>query len=267
MRSSISRKYFTTEKDSLRSYVSFNRNEHIGHILGEGLGLVLLKRLEDAERDNDKIYCVLHDILSNHDGCEAKKGYVVPAAAGQERLLTEIYTRTQYDRNRIFYVEAHGTGTQVGDPIEANTIGKFFQRSLIDPPLLIGSVKSNVGHTEGTAGIASLIKVAMSMRQRKIPPNMHFTALNPKIEAQHFNLHVVQTVVPFPLFDPNNENGYPVAIGLSTFGIGGNNAHAIIEEYQPKQTSIITNGHTSRGQPQQHFLFLISSELRILYLR
>ncbi len=230
--------------------------------LGEGLGLVLLKRLKDAERDNDKIYCVLHDILSNHDGCEDKKGYVIPSPAGQEHLLDAVYTRTQYDRKRIFYVEAHGTGTQVGDPIEANAIGNFFERSPLDPPLLIGSVKSNVGHTEGTAGMASFIKVVMSIKQRKIPPNMHFTALNPKIEAQRFNLHVVQTLVPFPLFNPNNENDNPVAIGINSFGIGGNNAHAIVEEYRPKQISTITNGHIDKKQFQQHFLFIFSSELQ-----
>jgi acyl transferase domain-containing protein len=237
----------------------------MSQFLGEGVGLVLLKRLSDAEQDGDRIYCVLRDALSNHDGCEAKIGFVVPAAAGQERLLNEIYARTQYDRNRIFYAEAHGTGTQVGDPIEANTIGRFFQRSPFDPPLLIGSVKTNIGHTEGSAGIASLIKVAMSMRNRRIPPNMHFKALNPKIEAQRFNMHVIQTIVPFPPFDPNNENESAVAISISSFGIGGNNAHAIVEEYRSKQASIIQNGHNSSEQLQQYYLFLFSSKLLILY--
>ncbi|CAF1168806.1 unnamed protein product [Adineta ricciae] len=231
-----------------------------GYAKGEGLGLVLLKRLSDAERDGDRIYCVLRDILSNHDGSENKNGYVVPSAAGQERLLNEIYTRTQYDKNRIFYAEAHGTGTQVGDPIEANTIGKFFQRSSIDPPLLIGSVKTSVGHTEGAAGIASLIKVCLSMKYRRIPPNMHFKTFNPKIEAQRYNLHVVQTIVPFPSFDPSNPNEYPVAISVSSFGIGGNNAHAIIEEYRPKQIPTITNEYNHSEQLQQYFLFLFSTK-------
>jgi acyl transferase domain-containing protein len=208
---------------------------------------------------------VLHDVLSNHDGYEDKKGYAVPSAAGQGRLLHEIYTRTQYDRSRIFYVEAHGTGTQVGDPVEANTIGKFFARSPLDPPLLIGSVKTNIGHTEGAAGIASLIKVAMSMKHRRIPPNMHFKALNQKIEAQNFNMHVVQTIVPFPPFDPNNKSESPIGISVSSFGIGGNNAHAILEEYRPKRISIIQNGHTNNEQLQQYYLFLFSSKLLILH--
>ncbi|UJR11979.1 hypothetical protein I4U23_016157 [Adineta vaga] len=231
-----------------------------GYAKGEGLGLVLLKRLSDAERDSDQIYCVLHDVLSNHDGYDAKKGYVVPSGIGQERLLTEIYSRTQYDRNRIFYAEAHGTGTQVGDPIEANAIGSFFQRSPFDPPLLIGSVRSNIGHTEGTSGVASLIKVAMCMKHKAIPPNMHFTTLNPNIEAQRFNLHVVQTRIPFPPSDPDNEKDYPIAISISSFGIGGNNAHAIVEEYCPKRTMIATDEYALGERVQQSFLFLISAK-------
>ncbi|CAF3339351.1 unnamed protein product, partial [Rotaria sp. Silwood2] len=232
----------------------------------EGLGLVLLKRLSDAERDGDRIYCVIHDVLSNHDGSEGKHGYVVPATAGQLRLLSEIYARTQYDRNRIFYVEAHGTGTQVGDPIEANSIGEFFQRSPFDPPLLIGSVKSNIGHTEATAGIASLIKAIMCMKHRAIPPNMHFKEYNSKIEVDQFNLHVVQTITLFPPINSDGEKPHPIAFGISSFGIAGNNSHAIIEEYHPKQKSINTNGHIKGKLLQQHSLFIFSSMLLTFYL-
>ncbi|CAF3482496.1 unnamed protein product [Rotaria sp. Silwood1] len=231
-----------------------------GYAKGEGLGMVLLKRLSDAERDGDRIYCVLHDVLSNHDGSEGKSGYVIPAAAGQARLLDEIYSRTQYDRSRIFYVEAHGTGTQVGDPIEANVIGEFFQRSPFDPPLLIGSIKSNIGHTEGAAGIASLIKVAMCMKHRTIPPNMHFKAYNPKIEADRFNMHVVQTMTAFPLISKDDEKEHTVAAGISSFGIGGNNAHAIVEEYHPKERSINVNGHIDGELLQQHNVFIFSTK-------
>lgn len=219
--------------------------------------------MSDAERDGDRIYCVLHDILSNHDGCEGKNSYVVPSEIGQRRLLTDIYGRTQYDPNRIFYVEAHGTGTSVGDPIEANTLGRFFNRSPFDPPLLIGSVKSNIGHTEGTAGVASIIKVALCMHYRAIPPNINFLALNPKIEAQRYNLHVVQSMVPFPPLDVE-EQRLPVSIGVNSFGIGGNNVHTIIEEY--KRSKHLTNGHMNEEeqnplQERQHFLFMFSSEM------
>jgi acyl transferase domain-containing protein len=223
--------------------------------LGEGLGLVLLKRLSDAERDGDHIYCVLHDVLSNHDGHEDKINMVVPSAAGQHRLLTDIYRRTDYDLSRIFYVEAHGTGTQLGDPIEANTLGRFFNRSSRDPPLLIGSVKSNIGHTEGTAGVAALIKIAMCMKHRTLPPNMHFKALNPKIEAKRYNLHIVQHSTHFP---SNEQGNQPVAIGINSFGIGGNNAHAILEEYRP-QERVASNAHSLLGRLSQYFVFLFSS--------
>ncbi|CAM2726330.1 unnamed protein product [Rotaria socialis] len=238
-----------------------------GYAKGEGLGLVLLKRLKDAERDGDKIYCVIRDVLTNHDGSEGKISYVIPSPAGQYRLLNDIYEQAEFDRKRIFYVEAHGTGTPVGDPIEANTLGRFFNRSQVDSPLLIGSVKSNLGHTEGTAGVAALIKVALCMRYRAIPPNMHFKALNPKIDAKRFNIHVVQHLTPFPTRKNNNDKQEPVAIGINSFGMGGNNAHAIVEEYHPSERtnltkdSSATNGyHHLVVERQKPLVFLITAK-------
>ena len=229
--------------------------------LGDGLGLLLLKRLSDAQRDGDRIYCVLRDVLSGHDGNEDKSNFVVPSGAGQARLLADVYTRTNFDPQRIFYVEAHGTGTLVGDPIEANCLGRFFNRSSLDPPLLVGSVKSNLGHTEGTAGVASLIKVAMCMHYRNIPSNMHFTSMNPKIEAQRYNLHVVQHPVSFPA----NTSIDPIAIGVNSFGMGGNTTHAIIEEYRSDTNPVMNgfkNGQHIDGNPKenkQYFIFIFSS--------
>jgi len=192
-------------------------------ILGEGVGLVLFKRLSDAIRDKDKIYCVIRDVMVSHDGNEEKSGYNVPSSYGQNLLLNEIYTRNNINLNKVFYIEGHGTGTQVGDPIEANTLGKFFKRSPYDPPLLIGSVKSVIGHTEGTAGIASLIKVVLCMKHRMITPNMNFTRINPKIQIGEYNLHIVNHIVNFP--------DEPITVGINNFGFGGNNAHAIVTEW------------------------------------
>ncbi|CAF1255723.1 unnamed protein product [Adineta steineri] len=228
-----------------------------GYAKGDGLGLLLLKRLSDAERDNDRIYCVLRDVLSNHDGSEDKNSFVVPSAAGQARLLNDIYKRADFDPRRIFYVEAHGTGTPIGDPIEANCLGQFFNRSCFDPPLLIGSVKSNLGHTEGTAGIAGLIKIVMCMHYRSIPPNMHFKSLNPNIEAQRYNLHVVQHSVPFP----SGNDIDSIAIGINSFGIGGNNAHAIVEEYHPSKTSAMNRSENDM-ESKQYFIFIFSTKSR-----
>ncbi|CAF1154842.1 unnamed protein product [Adineta steineri] len=119
---------------------------------------------------------------------------------------------------------------------------RFFNRSNLDPPLLIGSIKSNLGHTEGAAGVLSLIKVAMCMYHRGITANMQFTSLNPKIEVQKCNPHILQNFVPFPTLS-NNEK---VAIGVNSFGMGGITTHAIIEEYQSNKTSI-ENGHIDNG--------------------
>ncbi|CAF1391541.1 unnamed protein product [Adineta steineri] len=236
-----------------------------GYAKGDGLGLIMLKRLSDAERDGDRIYCVIRDVLSNHDGNEDKSNYVVPSAAGQTRLLTDVYKRTNFDPQRIFYVEAHGTGTPIGDPIEANCLGRFFNRSSLEPPLLIGSVKSNLGHTEGAAGITGLIKVAMCMHHRAIPPNMQFTSLNPRIEAQRYNLHVVLHSVPFP---PSTDTD-PISIAINSFGMGGNNVHAIVEEYRPSAKKSITNGYTNgradghhQIENKQYFIFLFSTKSR-----
>ncbi|UJR38888.1 hypothetical protein I4U23_031556 [Adineta vaga] len=227
-----------------------------GYAKADGLGLLLLKRLNDAERDGDRIYCIIHDVLSNHDGNENKINLNVPSPIGQKRLLTEIYSRTNFDLQQIFYIEAHGTGTIVGDPIEANCLGEFFHRSKSDPPLLIGSIKSNLGHTEGAAGVAGLIKIAMCMRYRMIPPNMHFTSLNPKIEAQKYNLHVLQTAVLFPSYDHKN----PIAIGINSFGIGGNNVHAIVEEYQPRSSTQTMSDENNLIKTKQSFLFVFSTK-------
>ncbi|CAF0885307.1 unnamed protein product [Didymodactylos carnosus] len=222
-----------------------------GYAIGEGVGLVLLKRLSDAIRDKDRIYCVVRDIMANHDGNESKISYSVPSPYGQNMLLNEIFTRAKIDPNTVFYIEAHGTGTQVGDPIEANTLGAFFHRSQYNPPLLIGSVKSNIGHTEGAAGVASLIKVALCMKHRILTPNMHFTRINPKIHAKKYNLHIVNHTVQF-----SNDL---VTIGINSFGMGGNNSHAIITEWSEQQlnkyfendldkNTMLVNGYQMNGE-------------------
>ncbi|CAF0976815.1 unnamed protein product, partial [Didymodactylos carnosus] len=235
-------------------------NDANGYGKGEGCGLVFLKRLTDAERDGDRIYCLIHDIISNHDGQRFKTGYTAPTEFAQNLLLNKIYSRNpQIDRNDIFYAEAHGTGTQVGDPIEANALGHFFNRTQFDSPLLIGSVKSNIGHTEGAAGVAPLIKVALCMKHRLIPPQMHFKQLNPKIRARQYNLHVVQHLTHFP--SSSHISTYrPVLIGINSFGIGGNNAHCIVQEYLQPPSQGLQNGHTKDEIEEQYMVLMFSSK-------
>ncbi|CAF1077194.1 unnamed protein product [Adineta steineri] len=181
-------------------------------------------------------------------------------SAGQERLLANIYSRNNFDTPKILFVEAHGTGTPVDQPIEANCLDRFFNRSDLDPPLLLGSIKSNLGHTEGAAGVASLIKVAMCMYHRGLTTNMQFTSLNPKLEAQKYNLHILQNFILFPSVS-NNEK---IAIGVNSFETVGSTTHAIIEEYQPINKTSIENGHIDDGnhiKSKQYFIFIFSKQI------
>ena len=199
---------------------------HILSEIGEGVALVLLKRLSDAEKDGDRIYCVIHDAMSNHDGRTGKNSYIVPSPIGQDRLLRRIYEKSKIDPKSVFYVECHGTGTQIGDPVETNTIGKFFGRSSHEPPLLIGSVKSIIGHTEGASGVSALIKGALCLYKGSVTPNMHFKRINPRIKMNEYNLHVVTNMTDIPSCETGS-----CFIGINSFGMGGNNCHAIISSY------------------------------------
>ncbi|CAF1426131.1 unnamed protein product [Adineta steineri] len=154
----------------------------------------------DAERDDDRIYCGIRDVLSGHDGNEDKLNFFVPSAAGQGRLLENIYSRNNSDTQKLLFVEVHDTGTPVGDPIEANCLGRFVNRSTLNSPLLLGSIKSNLGHSEGANGVASLIKAAMCIYHRGITANMQFTSLNPKIEAQNIIYIFFKILYHFQLF-------------------------------------------------------------------
>ncbi|CAF4077491.1 unnamed protein product [Adineta steineri] len=230
-----------------------------GYAKGDGLGLLLLlKRLSDAEYDGDCIYCVSRDVLSGHDGNEDKINFVVSSPVGQGRLLENIYSRNNFDTRKILFVEAHDTRTSVGDLIETNCLGRFFNRSNLDPPLLLGSIKSNLGHTEGAAGVASLIKVAMCVYHRGITEIIQFTSFNPKIDAQKYNLHILQNFTPYPSL-PNNEK---VAIGVNSFGMGDTTTHAIIEEYQPNKKTSVENGHINGYHIKTILIFLSHQQLQ-----
>ncbi|CAF4260387.1 unnamed protein product, partial [Adineta steineri] len=149
-----------------------------------------------------------------------------------------------------------------GDPTEANCLDRFFNRSNLNPPLLLGSIKSNLRHIEGAAGVILLIKAAMCMYHRGITANMQFTSFNPKIEAQKYNLDILQNFVPFPSVS-NNEK---IAIGVNSFGMGGTTTYAIIEEYQPINKTSIENVHIDEDhiQSKQYFIFSTSPGLSII---
>ncbi|ADI03794.1 modular polyketide synthase [Streptomyces bingchenggensis BCW-1] len=192
-----------------------------GFVRGEGGGIVVLKRLADAVADGDPISCVLLGSALNNDG--GGPGLTVPDGDAQEALLRQAYAQAEIEPGRVRYVELHGTGTRVGDPIEAAALGSVFGQERDDAePLLVGSVKTNIGHLDGASGVVGLIKVALSLRHAAIPASLNFTAPNPSIPMDRWKIRVNDTTGRWP-------DG-PRLAGVSSFGIGGTNCHVVVAE-------------------------------------
>ncbi len=189
---------------------------------GEGCGLVLLKRLSDAQRDGDLIWGVLRGSASNHNG--TTNGITAPSRDGQAHLIRQALEDAGLRPGQISYLEAHGTGTALGDPIEVHALQDVFGPDRpAGQPLLVGTVKSNIGHLEAAAGVAGLLKVLLALRHREIPPTLHLRQINPHIQHQ-------PEVVSFPTSLYRWEASEPRIAGVSSFGFGGANAHLIVEE-------------------------------------
>lgn len=194
-----------------------------GYVRGEGAGIVVLKPLAQALADGDPIYALIRGSAVNQDG--RTSGITVPNGAAQQALVHEVYQQAGVAPRSIQYVEAHGTGTPVGDPIEANALGSVLSLDRpADAPCLIGSVKTNIGHLEAAAGIAGLIKVALCLKHRQIPPHLHLIEPNPNISFADLGLRVPQTLEPWP------EAPGPALASVNSFGFGGTNAHVVLEE-------------------------------------
>lgn len=190
---------------------------------GEGCGVVLLKRLTDARRDGDRVLALIRGSATNSDG--RSNGLTAPNPTAQRALLERAYTSSGVVPSTVDFVEAHGTGTLLGDPIEAGALGAVLGADRPDDrPLLLGSVKTNVGHTEAAAGIAGLIKVVLAMSHDRIPPGLHFTEPNPHIDFARSRLRVVTEPTGWP-----RHSGSALA-GVSGFGFGGSNAHVVLQE-------------------------------------
>ncbi|WP_318841933.1 polyketide synthase Pks13 [Rhodococcus sp. Z13] len=195
-----------------------------GMIRAEGGGLVVLKRLEDAERDGDDILAVIAGSAVNQDG--RSNGLAAPNPEAQVDVLRRAYRDAQILPSGVDYIEAHGTGTVLGDPIEADALGRVVGRGReADKPVLLGSAKTNFGHLESAAGAAGLIKVVLAMRNDRIPPTLNYTAPNPYIPFDSAHLQVVPEGAEWPRY-----TGRAVA-GVSGFGFGGTNAHVVVREY------------------------------------
>lgn len=197
-----------------------------GYVRSEGVGVLLLKRLSDAIASNDRIYALIRGTSVNQDG--HSDGLTVPDLSAQVSLIREALDHAGMEPGEIDYMEAHGTGTPVGDPVEAEAIGTVLGngRSSTDPCIL-GSIKSNIGHTESVAGVAGVIKAALAVRYGKIPGNLHFKNPNPVIPFDDLRLRVPTSLEEWP------ERGDKLrAAAVNSFGFGGTNAHAILQEYR-----------------------------------
>ncbi len=208
-----------------------------GTILGEGIGAVVLKRLDDAKRDNDKIYAVLRGIGSSSDG--RGNAIYAPSAAGQTKAIWNAYREADVSPRSIELVEAHGTGTAVGDAVEAKALSGVYAEDNADETwCAIGSVKSMIGHTKAAAGVAGLIKTAMALKYKVLPPSIKvdepLEIINPGTSPVYLN------TVKRPWLKTQTT---PRRAGLSSFGFGGSNFHCVLEEAEETKTEIEWDGH------------------------
>ncbi|MEU8824614.1 type I polyketide synthase [Streptomyces sp. NPDC048636] len=189
-----------------------------GFVRGEGAGVVVLKRLADAVADGDQVYCVLVGGAVNHDGPGA---LTVPSAEAQSALLRGAYRAAGVAPERVRYVELHGTGTRAGDPVEASALAAVFGEGRDTArPLLVGSVKTNIGHLDAAAGVLGLIKVALSVRHGLLPASLNYRSPNPDIPLERWKLRVNAEATPW--------SDAPRLAGVSSFGIGGTNCHLVV---------------------------------------
>ncbi|MGD9621705.1 MAG: type I polyketide synthase [Mycolicibacterium sp.] len=214
-----------------------------GYVRGEGCGVIVIKRLEDAIRDGDRIRAVIRGSAINQDG--ASGGLTVPNGVAQQRVIANALRRADLQPGEVGYLEAHGTGTSLGDPIEAQAAGAVYGAGReADRPLLIGSAKTNIGHLEAAAGIAGVIKVILSLEHGALPKHLNFEKPSPHIPWDRLAVEVVTETRPW-------ERGErPRIAGVSSFGFAGTNAHVILEE-APEDAVQLPAGMTQLDQTTQ----------------
>ena len=195
-----------------------------GTVFSDGAGFVVLRRLDDALRDGDQIYAIVRGVALNNDGA-AKASFTAPSIDGQAMVVAMAQADAGVDARAISYVEAHGTATPLGDPIEVEALTRAFRAHTNDTGFCaLGSIKSNLGHTVIAAGVAGVIKTALSLSNEVIPPTVHFQSPNPKIDFAKSPFFVSNELRPWP------RSHVPRIAGVSSFGVGGTNAHAVLEE-------------------------------------
>ncbi|MHA7648880.1 polyketide synthase Pks13 [Mycobacterium sp. ML4] len=198
-----------------------------GYTRSEGAGMLVLKRVDDARRDGDQILAVIAGTAVNHDG--RSNGLIAPNQDAQADVLRRAYKDAGIDPRNVDYIEAHGTGTILGDPIEAEALGRVVGKGRpADRPALLGAIKTNVGHLESAAGAASMAKVVLALQHDKLPPSINFAGPSPYIDFDAMRLKVITEPTDWPRY-----GGYALA-GVSSFGFGGANAHVVVRETLPR---------------------------------
>jgi len=226
-----------------------------GTIAGNGIGVVVLKRLEDALADGDYIYTVIKGSAINNDGA-LKVGYTAPSEEGQARVIRAAQLMAEVEPDTISYMETHGTGTPLGDPIEIAAMTRAF-RDTTDKKgyCAIGSVKTNVGHLDAAAGITGLIKTALALHHQVLPPSLNFETPNPQIDFANSPFYVNTHCSEW------KRNGTPRRAGVSSFGFGGTNVHVILEEAPAVEAKVLETTDTLTGQQErQSHLLVISAK-------
>ncbi len=203
-----------------------------GTIFGSGVAAVVLKPLQAALDDGDRIHAVIRGSAINNDG-SVKVTYAAPALAGQAEVIGEAHAVAGVDSSTIGFVETHGTGTPLGDPIEIEALRQAFEVSSLDRsgPCVLGSVKSNIGHLDAASGVTGLIKTILCLKNKAIPPTVHYTAPNPELDLENTPFVVQNTYAPW-------ESDAPRRAGVSSFGVGGTNVHVVVEE-APQTSSAV----------------------------
>ncbi len=240
-----------------------------GYVPGEGVGAVLLKSLEHALADGDHIYGVIRGSAVNHDG--KTSGYTVPSPQAQADVISAALEQSGLEPARVSYVEAHGTGTSLGDPIEISGLKCAYGGASLGRIRAIGSVKSNIGHTESAAGIASLTKVLLQMKHHELVPSLHATRLNPMIDFDNAGFTVQRELGAW------HSDGAPRVAGISCFGAGGTNCHMIVEEpaatpvrtMDPERVFVpfsSTSDEQLRALLEKYVTFLASDDARAMTL-
>ena len=208
-----------------------------GTVPSGGVGMVLLKPLEQAQADGDNVLAVIRGSAVNNDGGR-KVGYAAPGVDGQAAVIASALKQAGLEPGDIDYIEAHGTGTELGDPVEVAALTRVFSGR--QRPLALGSVKSNIGHADAAAGVAGLIKTILALQHGMLPPSLHFSAPNPHVDFTAASINVVGAVQAWPV-QQGEQGDHPRRAGVSAFGIGGTNVHVVLEQAPARfQTTFAT---------------------------